>query len=191
MSIDIKKMVDRFLGWKLPMDFAPDGGISFKPPVNPEWWPVGTHLLNAEQAKAMFEHALADASAAPVSAGLSDDLLRRCEAEVKHVIDCCDNEKVPFAGDETHELLRDILAARALASRLSQRVAEDAKDAERYRVLRDDKYQRQEDDVCVTDDCFNAFFGEGLDAAVDALKARYDAAIAAAPMPEQKEKDNG
>lgn len=27
----IDKMVDRFLCWKLPKDFAPDAGISFKP----------------------------------------------------------------------------------------------------------------------------------------------------------------
>jgi hypothetical protein len=47
-------MVDRFLGWKLPKDFAPDGGISFKESA---WWPVGTNLLTADQAKEMLQHA--------------------------------------------------------------------------------------------------------------------------------------
>ena len=28
----IKHMVDRFLGWKLPLDFNPDGGIKFERP---------------------------------------------------------------------------------------------------------------------------------------------------------------
>lgn len=65
----IDHMVNRFLGWKLPRDFYPDAGISFKPPTNPEWWPVGTNLLTAEQAKRMFSHCMegyATPPAAPV-----------------------------------------------------------------------------------------------------------------------------
>lgn len=65
--MNIKKMVDRFLGWKLPKDFGPDAGISFTPSNGmtrdeafnkPGWWPVGTNLFTADQAKAMFEHCL-------------------------------------------------------------------------------------------------------------------------------------
>lgn len=54
----IKTMVDRFLGWRLPDDFAPDCGISFTPLGHPNGWPVGTNLLTAAQAEAMFRHAL-------------------------------------------------------------------------------------------------------------------------------------
>lgn len=54
----IDKMVDRFLCWRLPDAFGPDAGIAFTPPKNPDWWPVGTNLLTAEQAKAMFEHCM-------------------------------------------------------------------------------------------------------------------------------------
>lgn len=60
----ISKAVDRFLGWRLPKDFYPDCGISFKPPEKPhpdvlyEYWPVGTNLFTADQAKAMFEHCI-------------------------------------------------------------------------------------------------------------------------------------
>lgn len=54
----IKTMVDRFLGWTLPRDFGPDAGISFKPPENPQCWPVGTNILTANQAKGMFEDVL-------------------------------------------------------------------------------------------------------------------------------------
>ena len=36
MSKNIDEMVNRFLGWKLPKDFAPDGGISFKPSEHPD-----------------------------------------------------------------------------------------------------------------------------------------------------------
>jgi len=60
----IDKMVDRFLCWMLPKDFSPDAGISFKPPkpdgYGAHWWPVGTNLLTADQARAMFEHCLAN-----------------------------------------------------------------------------------------------------------------------------------
>ena len=60
---DVNKMVDRFLGWKLPSDFSPDCGISFVPPVTPFSWPSGTNLLNAEQARQMIEHMLAEPKA--------------------------------------------------------------------------------------------------------------------------------
>lgn len=71
-KLDIEKMVSRFLSWKLPKDFCPDAGISFKPTKPYEgdefgnsWWPVGTNLLTADQARQMFEYVLsADESAA-------------------------------------------------------------------------------------------------------------------------------
>jgi len=60
----VEAMVNRFLGWPLPKDFAPDCGISFDGRKDDEWnkgktWPIGTNLLSAEQAKAMFAHCLA------------------------------------------------------------------------------------------------------------------------------------
>ena len=66
------EMVQRFLSWKLPEDFRPDAGIRFDPYFNVAFnakrglppqkhEPVGTNLLNAEQARQMLEHVLADA----------------------------------------------------------------------------------------------------------------------------------
>lgn len=58
----VKEMTNRFLCWKLPQDFHPDAGISFVPThfqkgENADLhWPVGTNLLTANQAQAMFEH---------------------------------------------------------------------------------------------------------------------------------------
>lgn len=57
----IKHMVDRFLGWKLPVAFNPDGGVSFARELNGEPrrdqdWPIGTNLLDAIQAEAMVRH---------------------------------------------------------------------------------------------------------------------------------------
>lgn len=58
----IKYMADRFLGWKLPDNFNPDGGISFKKTFNDHMpqpmknEPVGTNVLDATQADAMVRH---------------------------------------------------------------------------------------------------------------------------------------
>ena len=54
----IKHMVDRFLSWKLPETFAPDGGVRFvKPtPQHAAHWPRGTNLLDANQAREMIGH---------------------------------------------------------------------------------------------------------------------------------------
>jgi hypothetical protein len=38
------EMVSRFLTWRLPKDFAPDCGVSFKP-VDPNSWPVGARRV--------------------------------------------------------------------------------------------------------------------------------------------------
>lgn len=60
----IKYMVQRFLTWKLPENFSPDGGISFKPTYNENTThparhePQGTNLLDYTQAEAMVRHML-------------------------------------------------------------------------------------------------------------------------------------
>ena len=59
MEKKISKMVDRFLCWKLPEDFAPDCGISFDS-HNGQCVPVGTNLLTATQARQMLEHITAE-----------------------------------------------------------------------------------------------------------------------------------
>lgn len=58
----IKHMVDRFLGWKLPDNFSPDAGISFKADYNEhtaypaKHVPSGTNLFDATQADAMVRY---------------------------------------------------------------------------------------------------------------------------------------
>lgn len=68
MKDRISAMVDRFLGWKLPKTFGPDCGISFKPSNGMTreeayekvgWWPIGTNLLTATEAREMLEHVTA------------------------------------------------------------------------------------------------------------------------------------
>lgn len=58
----IKHMVDRFLNWRLPENFNPDGGISFErfgnegTPHQYRREPSGTNLIDAAQADAMVRH---------------------------------------------------------------------------------------------------------------------------------------
>lgn len=58
----IKYMVGRFLCWRLPADFQPDAGISFKrvfnegTPYQHEYQPIGTNLFDASQAEVMIRH---------------------------------------------------------------------------------------------------------------------------------------
>lgn len=64
----IKSMVDRFLNWKLPKNFNPDAGISFKAEFNEhtahpmKHSPTGTNLFDAVQAEAMVRHMLGEAN---------------------------------------------------------------------------------------------------------------------------------
>jgi hypothetical protein len=58
----IKHMVDRFLVWRLPENFNPDGGICFQKTTNENTpWPhksepVGTNLFDGQQAKEMVRY---------------------------------------------------------------------------------------------------------------------------------------
>ena len=73
----IKHMVDRFLTWRLPENFNPDGGISFEPEFNKEFMakegkppmrhePSGTNLFDATQAEVMVRHMLDGLPAAEI-----------------------------------------------------------------------------------------------------------------------------
>lgn len=62
----IDHMTSRFLQWKLPDDFAPDGGVTFTA-VRPHG-PVGTNLLTYAQAKAMVIYMLDGAPLAALPA---------------------------------------------------------------------------------------------------------------------------
>lgn len=55
----IKQMVGRFLGWPLPENFNPDGGIRFEDYYGHR--PTGTNLLDAQQAEDMIRFLFAPA----------------------------------------------------------------------------------------------------------------------------------
>lgn len=88
-------MVDRFLSWPLPKDFAPDGGVSFTPLNNPSCWPTGTNLLTAEQARSMIEHMLGG------TAIRRGDLVHVCEGP-------CTGTRATVRLTDGHEALLDL-----------------------------------------------------------------------------------
>lgn len=103
----IEKMVDRFLGWKLPKDFCPDAGISFKPTKPdgydlPGWWPAGTNLLTADQAKEMVRHMLT----APCET--ADEWVMRCAARYQQRGGMAPKEAVSAAEASLENLDGDI-----------------------------------------------------------------------------------
>ena len=56
-----EEIVNRFLCWRLPASFNPDGGVSFDKKnrdPNTHHWPVGTNLFSADQARQMLAHIL-------------------------------------------------------------------------------------------------------------------------------------
>jgi hypothetical protein len=83
-------MVDRFLAWPLPKDFAPDCGINFDgrgPDARgyDRGWPIGTNLFTAEQARAMFLHALAAPAAEAVAQPVDGDATKACISALRLV----------------------------------------------------------------------------------------------------------
>lgn len=67
MSALVKHMVDRFLQWKLPKTFSPDGGIIYSHTSGGIYnAPVGTNLFTAAEATEMVRHMLEGAPALPI-----------------------------------------------------------------------------------------------------------------------------
>ncbi|GLV28147.1 hypothetical protein TomTYG75_06710 [Sphingobium sp. TomTYG75] len=90
----IKHMVNRFLGWKLPDNFNPDGGIGFNPIGNPgqrnEYrnQPTGTNLFDYTQAEAMVRY-LVDGIVTPSApdAALREAVTILIEKRIPHGMD--------------------------------------------------------------------------------------------------------
>ena len=83
----IEYMVDRFLSWRVPDDFSPDGGISFAPltlhqgaPYQYDRWPVGTNLLNRPQTEKMVRYLLDGLTHDFADCALPDDVVNLVRA---------------------------------------------------------------------------------------------------------------
>lgn len=139
----IDKMIGNFLGWKLPHDFGPDGYITFdreKAETNQQFWPVGTNLLTAAQARQMIEHMLVGVKL-PDSQTDVKTMSELAESELQQIAEILDrraNEIAVFydeyrrngAHHGTVELAldREIRRLRRLADRAAPMIIEGAKE---------------------------------------------------------------
>lgn len=95
----IKHMVDRFLGWKLPESFNPDGGITFErfderfSSHRPRNEPSGTNLFDATQADVMVRYMVEGMPAARAQK-IETAALALSTAMVESEADGADYEKV-------------------------------------------------------------------------------------------------
>ena len=108
----IKHMVDRFLGWRLPKPWNPDNGISYQrpnyahPPADHDW-PTGTNLFDADQAEAMVRYMVDD---------LPGDRLHRVKARIdtrlnNHLCDMREGYDDSIVGfNEAWDIVRAIFA---------------------------------------------------------------------------------
>jgi hypothetical protein len=77
-AAQIKHMVERFLRWKLPENYRPDGGISFERDYNQDTpWPAkhepsGTNLFNYGQATEMVRFMVEGLPPAALAAGRAE-----------------------------------------------------------------------------------------------------------------------
>ena len=88
----IKHMVERFLRWKLPEDFNPDCGISFKKfhsegtPYAGKYEPIGTNLFSADQATEMVRYMVEGVAQEPARAASQtgvEALIKKWREEAK------------------------------------------------------------------------------------------------------------
>jgi hypothetical protein len=89
----IKHMVGRFLQWRLPANFDPDAGISFKRTFNE---PTGTNLFDATQAEEMVRYmveGMAEASGR-TTPPLLDRFIDKCH-ELYGICGHCGKRKCP------------------------------------------------------------------------------------------------
>ena len=64
-ALTLQEMARRFLRWKLPEDFRPDGGVSFDQSYLSAHGPTGTNLLTFVQSLAMVRHLVDGAEVRP------------------------------------------------------------------------------------------------------------------------------
>jgi hypothetical protein len=103
----IKHMVNRFLGWRLPENFSPDNVISFNPiagehgPHPFRRTPSGTNLFDAMQADAMVRY-MVEGLPAPASGNAQEAVTstERPDCLLKHSPACALSHTERQGGDD-------------------------------------------------------------------------------------------
>ncbi len=105
----LEGLTNSFLGWKLPDDFMPDGGISFEAPVSEFSWPVGTNLLTHAQAVSMFDYLLRGANPALDETSKEIESLQAQVAELKESLAIIASEELALGIHSVRNLARNAL----------------------------------------------------------------------------------
>lgn len=136
----IKHMVERFLGWRLPESFNPDAGISFKSEFNEhtahpmKHEPTGTNLFDYGQAEEMIRHMLEGLPEAGIGVVNRTDIVERLRYTA--------NINAARFGDERHAWVSELREA-ALAIEQARHAAKETvtrEDAEVIRSLMEELY---------------------------------------------------
>lgn len=119
----IKHMANRFLQWKLPKGFSPDGGVTFDPIMNAgtphelRREPTGTNLLNALQAEDMVRFMVEG-----LQKGETHPLPRASELQADKAI--AELKKAINAAENANQAGEDMVVLMARAPQLYWRVIE-------------------------------------------------------------------
>lgn len=142
----IKHMVDRFLSWRLPDNFSPDAGVSFKAEFNEHTrfpsrhQPMGTNLFDYTQAEAMVRHMVEGPLLPPApdgategwrlvpveptpemvaAAALAPDVTDADRDIAARALCCLPETRHPLANDVLTDIARDYRAMIAVAPSVS------------------------------------------------------------------------
>jgi hypothetical protein len=114
----IKYMVNRFLQWRLPENFNPDGGISFKGTFNEhtshpmKHEPVGTNLFDFTQAEGMIRYMMEGMPPAESETQLREALQPFADLASVEVLDHMDESH--YGSGEFHIEAADIRRAKSV-----------------------------------------------------------------------------
>ncbi|SHJ72246.1 hypothetical protein SAMN05444159_1320 [Bradyrhizobium lablabi] len=113
----IKHMVNRFLGWRLPKNFNPDAGISYTRPnyaPSVDATPSGTNLFDATQADAMVRYMI---EGLPIPSTLAAAIKRALERGEGYVRAATWKEisEPPYERGRAHKDLAEVHAALCMA----------------------------------------------------------------------------
>lgn len=167
----IKHMVDRFLGWRLPENFSPDDGVSFErfgnrgTPYEYRREPSGTNLLDAVQTEAMVRYMV---EGMPAS-----DALERAEREHAERLDALAAEITALRGEAERD--ENDLRAAAASEAAMREVAELA-----VRPMGLPPITIMGGDTVVLDTANLNKLRAALSAPASALAQRYEAVVKAA-----------
>jgi hypothetical protein len=162
----IEHMVSRFLSWRLPDNFSPDGGVSFEPNfmryggITARHEPTGTNLFDGQQATAMVRHMVeglpSDTAAPAVDMGEIERLVKEHDAEARRYVSAASKSPDGFYAPDAEKsaVKLDIAVINLKAAIRTAIAAAEARGREQAAVVAD-----RERDGFVKNNCPQAALG--------------------------------